>query len=96
MKYKIQRTDHAKLTQGLLRLCSMLSSFFYTPYDSKEDCRNLLNMIHREALDTKFLRRNNWELLLTAYNIQKTADRVFIESLKGKPYLEFQIVEVEA
>ena len=94
MKYKIQRTDHAKLTQGLLRLCSMLPKFYYEPYGSKNDCRSLLDGIYREALETKFLRRNNWEPLNSAYNIQKTDDRIFIESLSGKPYLEFQIVEV--
>jgi hypothetical protein len=31
----------------------------------------------------------------SAYNIQKTDDRIFIESILGKPYLEFQIIEVE-
>lgn len=92
--YKIHRTDHARLTQGLLRLCCMIPSYFYKPYDSKEDCIILLNTIHREALETTFLRRNNWEPLQTAYTIQKTDERLFIESLKGKPYLEFQIVEV--
>lgn len=95
MKYKIQRTDHKKLTQGLLALCMMLPGFYYEPYGSKYDCRNLLNSIYEEALKTKFLRRNNWEPLNSAYNIQKTDDRIFIESLSGKPYLEFQIVEVE-
>ncbi len=94
MKYRIQRTDYAKLTQGLLRLCSMIPKFFYEPYDSKYECKNLLNTIHRQAEDTKFLRRNKWEPLLSAYRIQKTDDRIFIESIFGKPYLEFLIVEV--
>lgn len=95
MKYKIQRTDHKKLTQGLLALCMMLPKFYYEAYDSKHECRNLLNSIYSEALKTKFLRRNNWEPLSSAYNIQKTDDRIFIESIFGKPYLEFQIIEVE-
>ena len=95
MKYKIQRTDHAKLTQGLLRLCSMLPKFYYELYESKNDCRSLLESIYREALETKYLRRNNWEPLDSAYHIQKTDDRIFIESLSGKPYLEFQIIEVK-
>lgn len=95
MKYRIQRTDHAKLTQGLLSLCMMLSDFYYDSYDSKYDCRNLLNSICEEALKTKFRRRNTWEPLDSAYNIQKTDDRIFIESIFGKPYLEFLIVEVQ-
>ena len=95
MKYKIQRTDHKKLTQGLLSLCMMLTKCYYEAYDSKYECRNLLNSIYSEALKTKFLRRNNWEPLSSAYNIQKTEDRIFIESIFGKPYLEFQIIEVE-
>lgn len=94
MKYKIQRKNHTELTQGLLRLCCRIPSFFYIPYDSKEECMNMLNAIHSEASEIRFLRRNNWEPLLSSYNIQKTDDRLFIESLKGKPYLEFQIVEV--
>ena len=92
MKYKIQRTDHAKLTQGLLRLCCMIPSYFYRPYE-REICQSLLEEIHREALDTKFLRRNNWEPLFTAYNIKKNDEQIFIESLNGKAYLEFNIVE---
>lgn len=72
----------------------MIPKFFYEPYDSKYECMNLLNTIHREAEDTKFLRRNKWEPLLSAYRIQKTDDRIFIESIFGKPYLEFLIVEV--
>jgi len=95
MKYKIQRTDHAKLTQGLLRLCMMLPKFYNEAYGSKDECRILLDSIYSEALKTKFLRRNYWEPLNSAYNIQKTDDRIFIESLSGKPYLEFQIIEVE-
>lgn len=95
MKYKIQRTDHKKLTQGLLALCMMLPKFYYEAYGSKGECRSLLNSIYNEALKTKFLRRNNWEPLDSAYNIQKTDDRIFIESIFGKPYLEFQIIEVE-
>lgn len=94
MKYKIQRTEHAKMTQGLLRLCMMLPGYFFAPYDSKEDCKNLLETIHKEALDTTFLRRNTWEPLNSAYNIQKADDGIFIESIHGKPYLEFKIVEV--
>jgi hypothetical protein len=94
MKYRIQRTDHKKLTQGLLALCMMLPKFYYEPCDCRTECRNLLNSIYQEALKTKFLRRNNWEPLNSAYNIQKTDDRIFIESIFGKPYLEFQIVEV--
>ena len=94
MKYRIQRTDHAKLTQGLLRLCSMLPKFYYEPYGSKCDCMSLLDGIYREALNTQFLRRNSWQPLYSAYSIQKTDDRLFIESLSGKPYLEFLIVEV--
>ena len=92
--YKIQRTDHAKLTQGLLRLCCMIPKYFYQPYESKTDCRQLLATIHHLALDTQFLRRNKWEPLFTAYNIQKTDERIYIESLIGKAYLEFNIVEV--
>ena len=95
MSYKIQRTDHAKLTQGLLYLCCVLPRFYYDTNASKVDCKNLLNSIYEEALNTKFLRRNNWEPLQSAYNILKTDDRIFIESLSGKAYLEFQIVEVE-
>lgn len=93
MKYKIQRTDHAKLTQGLLRLCCMIPSYFYQP-DEREICLRLLEEIYREALDTKFLRRNNWEPLFTAYNIKKNDEQIFIESLNGKAYLEFNIVKV--
>ena len=96
MKYKIQRTDHRKLTQGLLRLCAMLPNFFYEVCNSKEECFTLLNEIYREALDTKFLRRNTWEPLRSAYVIEKTDDRIYFESLQGKPYLEFNIVEIES
>lgn len=94
MKYKIQRIDHAKLTQGLLRLCMMLPNYYYVACNSKDECRNLLTEIHHEALRTKFLRRNNWEPLQCAYNIQKSYERIFIESLLGKAYLEFKIVEL--
>lgn len=94
MKYKIQRIDHAKLTQGLLRLCAMLPMYYYLAYERKEECMNLLNEIHHEALRTNFLRRNNWEPLQSAYNIQKSDERIFIESLRGKAYLEFKIVEL--
>lgn len=94
MKYKIQRTDYARLTQGLLRLCMMIDSSYYQPYNRKDDCINLLDNIYREALETTFLRRNSWEPLQSAYNIKKNDDRIYIESIFGKPYLEFKIVEV--
>jgi len=94
MKYKIQRTEHAKLTQGLLRLCMTLARFFYEPYDDKNICRGLLGVISRTARETTFLRRNTWEPLLSAYNILQTDDRILIESIHGKQYLEFEIVEV--
>lgn len=95
MKYKIQRTDHAKLTQGLLRLCMMIDSSYYQPYSSIENCIHLLNNLYREAINTKFLRRNTWEPLYTEYKVIKTGDIYMrIESNAGKVYLEFQIVEV--
>lgn len=95
MKYRIQRTDYARLTQGLLRLCMMIDSSYYHPYSSVEACIRLLDNIYREALDTKFLRRNTWEPLYTEYKIIKTGDTYLrIESNAGKVYLEFQIVEI--
>ncbi|MBQ7181079.1 MAG: hypothetical protein IJR87_07300, partial [Bacteroidaceae bacterium] len=95
MKKKIQRTYYARRTQGLLRLCMMIDNSYYQPYSSVEDCIHLLDNIYREALDTKFLRRNTWEPLYTEYKIIKIGDTYMrIESNAGKVYLEFQIVEV--
>ncbi len=68
MKYKIKRTDHKKLTQGLLRFCMMIPSFYYEP-GSKEECVTLMELIKKEFKNTTFLRRNNWEPLLTANSI---------------------------
>jgi len=65
----------------------MIPSYFYQPAE-REICLRLLEEIHRETLDTKFLRRNNWEPLFTAYNIKKNDEQIFIESLNGKAYLE--------
>ena len=93
MKYRIVKTKHAKMTQGLLRLLSMLPSYYFDPCATKDQCRNIMRCIWQEARETKFLRRNNWEPLDTAYNIEERGDGIFIESLAGKPYLEFTIEE---
>lgn len=96
MRYKIQRTDHRKLTQGILRLCMMIDNYYYQPYDSMEECIRLLDYIYDEALETKFLVRNAWQPLNSYYNIIKTGDTCMrIESLTGKVYIEFQIIETD-
>lgn len=95
MKYKIQRTDHAKLTQGLLRLCVMIDSSYYQPYNTKEECVNLLKAIYNEAMITTFLRRNNWEPLNSAYNIIMKDTILCVESIFGKQYLTFEIKETQ-
>ena len=96
MRHKIQRIDHAKLTQGLLGLCCMIPGFiYYCPCDSKDHCEMLLRDIERIAKETTFLRRNSRVPLLCAYNIVKNDDGILFESLAGKPYLEFKIVETE-
>ena len=95
MKYKIQRIDYAKLTQGLLRLCVMIDSSYYQPYNTKEECVNMLKAIYNEAMETTFLRRNKWEPLNSAYNIIMKDTILCIESIFGKQYLTFEIIETQ-
>lgn len=92
--YKIVKTEHAKKTQGILRLLAALPSFMYEPVKTKEECQNMLRTIYNKAMDTEYLRRNTWEPLYTAYTIGQPNDgQMIIESNKGKLYLKFVIEE---
>ncbi|MCR5818933.1 MAG: hypothetical protein K6F89_07545 [Prevotella sp.] len=94
MKYKIKRTDHKKLTQGLLRFCMMIPSYYYDA-GSREECLTLMGLIKGEFRKTTFLRRNNWEPLESAYVLRHEDERVNIYSNADKLYITFEIVEVE-
>ena len=93
--FKIAKIKHAKQSQGLLRLCMMLPDDYYHAYPTREACQSILHLIYNEAKSTTFLRRNKWEPLDSAYNIIEEDNRIFIESIFRKPYLEFVIQECE-
>ena len=92
--YKIVKTKHRPVTQGLLRLCAGIPDEFYEEYKDKEEVRRVLNWIYDRAKKTTFLRRNKQEPLTSFYNISKTDDCIGIESNKGIAYMQFNIVEV--
>lgn len=91
MKYRVEKIKHAKLTQGLLRLCAMLPSYYFDS-GSEEECERIILEIYSEAKRTTFLRRNAWVTLESHYTLKKERDRLLIESLHGKEYLEFIII----
>lgn len=92
MDYRVEKIKHTKLTQGLLRLCAMLPSYYFDS-GSKEESERIILEIYSEAKRTTFLRRNAWVPLESHYTLKKERDRLLIESLQGKMYLEFRIVE---
>lgn len=92
MKYKIEKIKHASLTPVLLRLCAILPDYYFDS-GSKEESERILDAIREEAERTKFLLRNTWVPLESHYTMKKERDRLLIESLQGKTYLEFRIVE---